>query len=188
MVSDCHVWGAPECAFYVTGETCFWGCYGDWAKVNYHYILASPNINITDHSFIGSPNEGNVFNSTIFIQAASNQVRGHANLINYTNSANITPFNCFLKYFKGSIPAHLNLHIERASRKDNEIPINNSGGYFLPKDKWIKITTSWGDWPYPIQVVIGLPIGSKPHLIGYISITKYTFLGENNNNGFVLKK
>lgn len=188
MVNECHVWGAPKCAFYVIGETSFWGCYGDWARINYHYIQNNVNINITDHSFIGSPDIDSPFNASIFIQCVSNSVRGHANLINYTASATIIPFNCIINYYKGSIPAFLNLDIQNTLNKTNEITRNNSGGYFLPKDKWVKITTVWKDWPYAVLLSISRPQNNVPHLIGYIAIDKYTFLGERTNNGILLKK
>lgn len=50
-VNDCHVWGAPEIAFYATGGNFISKTYGDWAKCSF-FIKGGSTIDITNHFVI----------------------------------------------------------------------------------------------------------------------------------------
>lgn len=183
MVSECHVWGAPRCAFYVTGNTNFWGCYGDWALIHYYYNHANPQINITDHYCIGSTTEGNPYNSTTFIKCPSQACKGHANLIS-NNLTNITPFMAYNGTWN---PAQLDLKIQKSTRAATELESSRSENYFIiPKGKWVKIATQWADWNAPILFEIGRV--KSLSLLGYMTVESYSFFGKSSNQNILFKR
>lgn len=59
-VNDCHVWGAPKIAFYVTGGNFISKTYGDWAKCSF-FVYSGNTIDITDHFIIASNDADNPY-------------------------------------------------------------------------------------------------------------------------------
>lgn len=55
FIQDCHVWGAPNIAFYITGSHTINNTYGDWALCSF-YLKNTSFINVTNHFVIGSSN------------------------------------------------------------------------------------------------------------------------------------
>lgn len=53
FIQDCHVWGAPNIAFYITGPHTINNTYGDWALCSF-YLKNTTFINVTNHFVIGS--------------------------------------------------------------------------------------------------------------------------------------
>lgn len=53
FIQDCHVWGAPSIAFYITGTHTINNTYGDWALCSF-YLKNTSFINVTNHFVIGS--------------------------------------------------------------------------------------------------------------------------------------
>lgn len=53
FIQDCHVWGAPHIAFYITGYHTINNTYGDWALCGF-YLKGINYINITNYCVIGT--------------------------------------------------------------------------------------------------------------------------------------
>lgn len=53
FIQDCHIWGAPQIAFYIIGSHTINNTYGDWAICSF-YFKSNPAVNITNHFIIGS--------------------------------------------------------------------------------------------------------------------------------------
>lgn len=53
-IQDCHIWGAPKIAFYITGNHTINNTYGDWAICSFYFKITSIAANITNHLIIGS--------------------------------------------------------------------------------------------------------------------------------------
>lgn len=57
FIQDCHIWGAPQIAFYITGSHTINNTYGDWAICSFYFKYDWITANITNHFIIGSNNE-----------------------------------------------------------------------------------------------------------------------------------
>lgn len=57
FVQDCHIWGAPQIAFYITGNHTINNTYGDWAVCSFYFKNNWILVNITNHFIIGSSNQ-----------------------------------------------------------------------------------------------------------------------------------
>lgn len=57
FIQDCHIWGAPQIAFYITGNHTINNTYGDWAICSFYFKNNYEIANITNHFIIGSSNE-----------------------------------------------------------------------------------------------------------------------------------
>lgn len=53
FIQDCHIWGAPQIAFYITGNHTINNTYGDWALCSF-YLKNISFVNVTNHFVIGS--------------------------------------------------------------------------------------------------------------------------------------
>lgn len=57
FIQDCHIWGAPNIAFYITGDHTINNTYGDWAICSFYFKYNWILVNITNHFIIGSDDE-----------------------------------------------------------------------------------------------------------------------------------
>ena len=58
-IQDCHIWGAPQIAFYIMGKHTINNTYGDWAICSFYFNIKNSKekiANITNHYIIASNN------------------------------------------------------------------------------------------------------------------------------------